>query len=1075
MMALSISTPWHLASYDRFINERLPELLADRLPLSGYQAECDEYTCRLKVVLGEVEMEYEILRPDEWGVFQIRDGHMIVLPVASSEYLDTAEIKCVGEQLFDYVSERLGEAPKDVTFDQALMKSWLPLDTWVAEAVEEIGQWLDETDRLATITHSRRLLVPTREKVITPSQFGRTCPFNTPEGPNIGRVLDIAVGARIEGSKLVIVDDRPEASLGMVASMVPFLENSDANRVSFGVNMMRQWMVPPEPEPALVQTGNEFSAPGFWCGRNLLTAFVSWGRDTYEDGILISESAAKRFNYPEPMEPGDKISNRHGTKGVISRIVPDDEMPHMQDGTPVDLVYSFIALHTRLNLGQLREAIAGRIARAEGTPFVAPPFHAPSIEELKERLKKVGLPESGMETLTLDKGGKKLDRPSTVGYVYWGKTVHLAHDKIFWGTRSGDRACRQGENEYYAMRDVGAYELIREQFNTRSARREGAETFPERVATGPIEQAGPPTPDFEIVRRRLAAGGILAGLKDDKLTFRFGSPEGEALRLAHPVPHPWLQERMLDEITHSPIGEMAFSPLYPDGHIERLEDRKLPPAWTALVEANTRMGRMISTNAPESLRQRAYADLESAVKAYFDLLLMPENLRFHEAILLSGRAVLAPGVGLRTDQVGIPDEMAWAFFGPLVARDIGMSEVEARSDKAAEKLDEIMARSWVIVNRAPTFMPTALLAFHPTRSGDRTIRLHPLALMLNNGDYDGDQAAVFVPLTEAGQKEAGECLSIGGHLRRDPSLVRWVFPNQEALWGLATMSMTDPKSAECGTRNAECGGISNFGFRISDLIPEGYITRESIIEALMGIVEREGVDRMLEVSEKLLDFGLQIARESGASLSPFVGESLRTGEKWDRHNFGGCEDKQDIGVRRNRVSPDFPESDDPKEWEKYSAAITEALEADTDFAGDDLGPQLLAVKSRARGTMRWLLRLVGSTGMVERDGGRSLSGLQDGVPIRHGLSEGLTSEEVFALVPSAREGLSEIALETLRGAYSVRDYSEPKGFNVLDRAMRAKYPGIVFADAAANGEVDPLTSIDARLFVGLEVTADERG
>ena len=1018
MMALNIAAPWHRESYDRFINERLPELLADRLPLSGYQAECDEHTCRLKVVLGDVEMEYDILRPDDEGVFLIRDGHMIVLPVASSEYLDTAEIKCVGEQLYDYISERLGEAPKDVTFDQALMRSWLPLDTWVAEAVEEIGQWLDKTDRLATITHSRRLWIPTREKLITPSQFGRTCPFGTPEGPNTGRALDIAVGAQIRDGKLVIVDGRPEAALGMVASMIPFLEHNDSTRQLLGVNMIRQWMVPSEPEPALVQTGNEFSAPGFWCGRNLLTAFVSWGRDTFEDGILISESAAKRLDFPEPLEPGDKISNRHGAKGVISRILPDDEMPHLEDGTPVELVYNFIALHTRLNFGQVREALAGRIARVEGAPFIAPPFHAPSAEEIKQRLVKAGLPESGMETLTLGKGGRKLDRPSTVGWIYWGKTVHYAHDKIFWGARAGERACRQGENEYYAMRDVGAFENIREQFNTRSVRREGAETFPERVASGPIEQAGPPTPDFEVVYRRLAAGGILAELRDDKLAFRFGSPDGDSLKLACPVPHPWLPERMLEEIAESPVGAMAFSSLYPDGGIERPPDRKTPPAWAALVEANTRTTRMISTNAPESLRQRAYADLESAVQAYFDVLLLPEHLRFHEAILMSGRAVLAPGVGLRPDQVGLADDIAWAIFGPLVAREMDMSEVEARSERATPALDAIMARSWVLINRAPTFVPTALLAFHPVRSGDRTIRLHPLACMLMNGDFDGDQAAVFLPVTDTAQREAGERLSIAGHLRRDPSLVKLIFPRHEALWGLAALSMTDLKQIE------QVAGVEI-------AIPEGYITRESIIDALTEVLERDGIDQMLETSEKLLDLGLRIAKESGASLSPFVGECLHR--------------------------PEMPDSDHPKEWELYSAALEEALGARTDFENSDLGPQLLGLKSRARGTIHWLLRLVGSTGV------------EAGVPIRHGLAEGLTSEEMYTLVPSAREGLGEIAMEVLRGAYGVREYAEPKGFNVLDRAMRAKYPGIVFADAAANGEVDPLTSIDARLFVGLPV------
>ena len=141
------------------------------------------------------------------------------------------------------------------------------------------------------------------------------------------------------------MDESPEATLGLSAVLIPFLEHNDPPRILMGANMMRQWLSPsaPEtapvncpkgmsrvaasPEPALVQTGYEPDAPDFWCGRNLLTAFISWGGDTLRSGIVISESCAARLNFPYAVEPGDKISNRHGTKGVISRILPDDEMP----------------------------------------------------------------------------------------------------------------------------------------------------------------------------------------------------------------------------------------------------------------------------------------------------------------------------------------------------------------------------------------------------------------------------------------------------------------------------------------------------------------------------------------------------------------------------------------------------------------------------------------------------------------------------------------------------------------------------------------------------------------------------
>ena len=147
----------------------------------------------------------------------------------------------------------------------------------------------------------------------------------------------------IENERLVIVDETLEESIRLSASMVPLLEHDDPARLLMGCNMMRQWMRPPHAEPALVQTGLEPDAPDFWCGRNLLTAYLSWGTDTFEDGLVLSASCAQRLGYPYPVEPGDKLSNRHEIKGIVSSILPDDQMPHLEDGTPVDIIYNFIS------------------------------------------------------------------------------------------------------------------------------------------------------------------------------------------------------------------------------------------------------------------------------------------------------------------------------------------------------------------------------------------------------------------------------------------------------------------------------------------------------------------------------------------------------------------------------------------------------------------------------------------------------------------------------------------------------------------------------------------------------------
>ena len=161
--------------------------------------------------------------------------------------------------------------------------------------------------------------------------------------------------------------------------------------------------------------------------------------------------------------------------------------------------------------------------------------------------------------------------------------------------------------------------------------------------------------------------------------------------------------------------------------------------------------------------------------------------------------------------------------------------------------------------------------------------------------------------------------------------------------------------------------------------------------------------------------------------------------------------------------PPEPTCDDPEAWNAHADEIAERIASRTDFASDDFGAQLLAVKSGARGSILHLARLLGGRGAVPDIHGEP-------VMFRHGFSGGLSPREMFAHVVGAREGLAGTARyveESLRAAYGVKEPAGPRGFHVLARAMRAKRPGIVFARAAATGEVDPLTDLDSRLFVGL--------
>ena len=1010
---MTMSAPWHKASFDHFLNERLPQLLAEHVPLIGYTVTAtNEYTCGIKLTLasaaGDVTVDYaDLPQPDQAGIFQFKGKRLVVLPYAAHDDLEQAEIFCVGEQLETHLRKRLGKAPDDLSWDAALAKAWLPLGLWIDEFFEkntEDGWWgtfvqqLDETNWLARHSHLRRLPIKDCQHLFRPGHFGRTCPFETPEGPNIGRIVQIALGAEIRDGKLLIIDERPEATLGLEAAMIPLLEHDAPKRLLMGANMLRQWLIPPVPEPALIQSGNEPDAPDFWCGRDLLTAFLSWGEDTYEDGIVLSESCARRLSYEHVVEPGDKLSNRHGVKGVVSCILPDSEMPHLADGTPVELIFNFISQHARAYFGQIREAVLSRIAHAEGRPMIVPPFHAPTEGEIRARLTQTGLPEDGMEQLTDGRSGKTLAGPSTVGWIYWGKLAHEARGKL--QVAGNSRGQRLNEYSYYALREAGAFETIRELFNTGAVNYAESSTLAERLAKGSIEQAGAPSPQLSALLRQLEAVGIRGELRENGLAFRLAEPEGVVLDLAIPAAHPWLRDQVLTRIG---VGGGSRT------------------AYQALAEANVRLERILSSGAPASLRQQAQAQLTLRVQEYCATL--QPAAQFEARVQFSGRAVITPGTDLRLDQVGIAEELAWSLFGPLVTRELASKEVQARSEQAMRVLDEVMARSWVIIHRSPALTPQTFLAFHPVRNAERVIRLHPLVCRFLQADFDGDQVAIFLPLTEQTQQEAGERLSVAGHLARTPDLLRDLLPDNEALWGLASLSLGEEGRQE----------IANVIGR--DIVPAGEsITRTMLEETFERILQRDGIPGTLEKLEKLTQLGFVSARASGASISPFVGSQFPL--------------------------PPTPVEEDGGRWNRYQQEVSEWLAAHADYTHPGLGPQLLAVKSGAWGEIEQLTALLCTQGVVSDIQGNA-------VPIRHGYRDGLQPAEIYALAIGARESFAQIQREWMQLSQEIRKRARAQSFHVLARAIRAEQPAIVFAHAASIGEIDPLIDVDSRLFAGL--------
>jgi len=1019
-------------SFRRFIEESLPAALAAVAPVTDYRVEetapgVGRVTMSLAKGAQQIQLVYDGLPfPREDGSFMLHDGKHAVVLAASSNNLEQAEIRAVGEQLMDVIGPRLAPPPSESEWDEAVLRAWFPLDHWLREFLEEAetSQWLDNTNPLARLTHLRRIRVTGPDVSFHASQIGRACPFDTPEGPNCGRVLTLATGADVRDGRIVPAADREEGTLGPGASLVPLLCHNDAIRPLMGASMMRQWIPQGERELPLVRSGNEPEDGSLSFGRNFLTAYVHWKGMTCEDAIVVSESAAARLGLPGPLEVGDKLSNRHGTKGVVGAILPDDEMPHLPDGRAVDMIFDPMGVYSRLNFGQVVEATMGLVAEKTGDPIIAPPFRRTTPEELHAMLRDAGLPESGQFILRDGKDGPELDEPSTVGIVYWGKLVHRAGAKIHHFMSEDrrfpeQRACR---NEYFALKAAGAVDSILDAYLTRSVLEDGKEELIAKVANGLLRHhAAAPSATFRRLQRALRTAMIALAFNGDTVTTAWANHEDGDIALAEPMEHPWHAGKKL---THFRPAER--DPGIAGGYDFDSTRRSVLQISRHTADANDRLKHAMQPGVPDAIRDAARSALRRTLEDLCANLVDPGDLDFHIRMQFTGRSVLAPGYDLKLGQVGLAADMAWALFGPLVVGKVGADAVQARDQKARRAVEKLMAESVVIINRAPTWEPTAITAFTPVIKDDLCIHLHPLCTRMFNADFDGDQAAVWLPLSEPAQREAKEKLTVLGHLRRDPTvLIHHLAPSQAVLGGLA-YACESPE----GRRAFEA--IWPEG----TTAPDGALTRSKLVARLLDLLEAQGPEAVLELLDKLYVLGIEWATKSGASFSPFVGEGLRL--------------------------PPAPASDYGASWDAYRSILDAEIELQAD-SDPTLKAPMRAVRCGARGSTAAIRATVGPwtvTGPYAVE-----------PPIKHGFRDGMTSEEMWVHAARSRAALLALHQTQVDMAVKSRLTGAPASAGFLRRAMESENPGLVFAEAADANETDPLTDPDVRLWVGLLPTS----
>ncbi|MEG1895939.1 MAG: DNA-directed RNA polymerase subunit beta, partial [Oscillospiraceae bacterium] len=156
--------------------------------------------------------------------------------------------------------------------------------------------------------------------------------------------------------------------------------------------------------------------------------FTSENSDEIKPGVL--KVVRVYIAQKRKISVGDKMAGRHGNKGVVSRILPQEDMPYLADGTPLDLVLNPLGVPSRMNIGQVLEVHLGFAAKALGWKVMTPVFDGANENDIFETLKMAGLPETGKVTLYDGRTGEAFDNPVTVGYKYFLKLHHLVDDKI---------------------------------------------------------------------------------------------------------------------------------------------------------------------------------------------------------------------------------------------------------------------------------------------------------------------------------------------------------------------------------------------------------------------------------------------------------------------------------------------------------------------------------------------------------------------------------------------------------------------------------------------------------------------
>lgn len=514
----------------------------------------------------------------------------------------------------------------------------------------------------------------------------------------------------------------------------------------------------------------------------------------------------------------------------------------------------------------------------------------------------------------------------------------------------------------------------------------------------------------------------------------------------------------------------------------RFATSDLNDLYRRVINRNNRLKKLIELNAPEVIRRNEQRMLQEAVDALIDNnnarsgravaatgqrrrlkslsdMLKGKQGRFRQNLLgkrvdYSGRSVIVSGPELKMYQCGLPKMMALELFKPFVIGWLITNEhahnirsatrmIETGEIAVWDALDEVIKGKYVLLNRAPSLHRLSIQAFQPVLIEGRAIQLHPLVCKGFNADFDGDQMAVHLPLSDAAQTEAREIMASNKNLLKPADGSPILHIEQDIVLGCyyltyersdATAKVKSFMSLEEAIMAHDNGVIglqahvrvpfrgqirnTTFGRLIfNEIFPEDFefqdvaMTKKKLASVMAQIYQKYGQDKTAEIADDLKDIGFEYATKSGLSMG-----------MTDFAEIKGMPKVMDDGEIRTAAISEQYEQGFITEDERYRLTVETWTKIDT-HVQELLAKQMegfessmaIAITSGARGNISQMKMSVGMLGVFSDATGRAIE-----LPIKSGYVQGLTPLEYFTGTRGTRKALIDIALKTADAGYLTR-------------------------------------------------------